>query len=113
MPYNLHHKKFRAIANTDNGEVSSQTLFHYHQEDDLVWAVYQGGGIRKGTLVGQWRKGNLLEFRYQHLSTDGTFKSGECISRPELKVDGKLRLHETWQWTSGDKSRGTSVIEEI
>jgi hypothetical protein len=27
--------------------------------------------------------------------------------------NGKIRLHETWQWTSGDFSSGTSIIEEI
>tara|TARA_B110000259_G_scaffold11504_1_gene12482 strand:+ start:72 stop:215 length:144 start_codon:yes stop_codon:yes gene_type:complete len=25
----------------------------------------------------------------------------------------KIRLHESWEWTSGDKSKGQSIIEEI
>ena len=25
----------------------------------------------------------------------------------------KIRLHENWKWTSGDKSEGNSIIEEI
>jgi hypothetical protein len=27
--------------------------------------------------------------------------------------NGKLRMHESWQWTSGDFSSGNSIIEEI
>lgn len=26
---------------------------------------------------------------------------------------GKILLHETWEWTSGDFSSGISIIEEI
>lgn len=26
--------------------------------------------------------------------------------------NGKIRLHETWEWTSGDQSKGQSIIEE-
>jgi hypothetical protein len=39
--------------------------------------------------------------------------TGLCRSRLEILPDGRYRLHEEWQWTSGDKSRGTSVVEEV
>ena len=39
--------------------------------------------------------------------------TGICTSTPEICEDGKLRLMENWQWTSGDKSKGQSIIEEI
>ena len=39
--------------------------------------------------------------------------TGLCRSRLEILPDGRYRLHEEWQWTSGDKSRGTSMIEEV
>ena len=38
--------------------------------------------------------------------------TGICQSTPELLPNGKLRLHEAWQWTAGDRSKGSSVIEE-
>jgi hypothetical protein len=38
--------------------------------------------------------------------------TGICISKPEILENGKIRLHEFWEWTSGDKSKGTSIIEE-
>ena len=39
--------------------------------------------------------------------------TGLCRSRLEILPDGRYRLHEDWQWTGGDKSRGTSTIEEV
>jgi hypothetical protein len=27
--------------------------------------------------------------------------------------NGRLRLHEEWQWTNGDLSKGRSIVEEI
>ena len=39
--------------------------------------------------------------------------TGICYSKPEVQSNGKIRLHETWKWTSGDKSNGESILEEI
>ena len=39
--------------------------------------------------------------------------TGICKSVPEILPNGKLRLHEAWQWTCRDHSRGTSVLEEF
>jgi len=38
--------------------------------------------------------------------------TGVCRTTPEQLPDGRLRLHETWHWTSGDGSAGSSVLEE-
>ena len=54
-----------------------------------------------------------LDMRYQHMSNDGVLKTGECRSLPEVLADGRLRVHESWQWTLGTGGSGTSVIEEI
>ncbi|MDQ3170461.1 MAG: hypothetical protein M3Q55_10025 [Acidobacteriota bacterium] len=51
--------------------------------------------------------------RYQYVSADGTFKMGQCQSRPERLADGRLRLHERWQWTGGAEGQGESTIEEL
>lgn len=113
MPFDLNNRKFSSSANTENGDVGSQTVFYYRQEGEMVWADYGGGSVRRGSLIARWTEENLLEMRYQHLSTDNEFKTGRCLSRPELLSDGKLRMHEEWQWTSGDRSSGTSIIEEV
>ena len=104
---------FRSISNTENGEVGSDTVFHYHQEGSTVWADYAGGEIRRGHLIGSMLEDGRLEFLYHHVNTAGELSAGRCTSRPEALSDGRLRFLETWQWMTGDESSGTSIIEEI
>ena len=40
-------------------------------------------------------------------------KNGFCKSIPELLPDGRIRLHETWEWTYGGDGTGESIVEEI
>lgn len=108
-----NNKTFRSVTNTSNGEVSNETLFHYHQQDKLVWAEYAGGSIVKGFLLATVLEGDILDMRYEHVNTQGELMTGRCLSTPEQLPDGRIRLHEKWQWTSGDNSSGTSIIEEI
>ncbi|WP_128544031.1 n-acetylglutamate synthase [Larkinella soli] len=105
-------KLFRSVTNTDNGEVDAATTFRYHQENSLVWADYSGGSIVKGFLMAKVGEDGSLDMVYQHLNTDGRFRNGICRSTPEVLPDGRLRLHERWQWTNGDGSSGESIIEE-
>ena len=109
---NYDGRCFRAVENTENGEVSDETLFDYRQEGSVVWATYRGGAIRFGTLLAEVDAQGQLDMRYQHLNTDGTWKTGICTSLPEVLPDGRLRLYERWRWTCGDASEGTSIIEE-
>ena len=50
--------------------------------------------------------------RYHHVNDKEELMTGICISKPEIPENGKIRLHEFREWTSGDKSKGTSIIEE-
>jgi hypothetical protein len=110
---NYNNRRFVSVSNSDNGEVSSATVFDYHQEGDVVWATYRGGAIVFGSLVAKVDKDDCLDMRYQHLNSAGEFMTGRCRSMPEILPDGRLRLREVWQWTSGDFSQGESVIEEV
>ena len=106
-------RRFRAVANSANGEVGEATVFEYRQRGDVVWATYHGGGIEFGTLVATVDEEGALDMRYSHVSADGDLRTGVCRSTPERLADGRLRLHERWRWTSGDESEGTSILEEI
>ena len=108
---NLNNKFFKSISNSANGEVSEATIFHYRQKEDIVWATYEGGAIKFGTLSGKI-EADKLEFHYQHQNQKGEFLTGKCHSIVEI-VHGKIRLLESWQWTCGDFSKGNSVLEEI
>lgn len=110
---NYNNKKFRPFSNTENGETSSETIFYYKQEKNVLTSEYSGGEIKKGHLIGVVSENGNIEMHYHHLNTKNEFKTGICHSTPELLPNGKLRLHENWQWTSGEKSKGTSILEEI
>ena len=110
---NYDNKTFAFVQNSETGEVSSETTFHYHQKDDLVWADYAGGTIVFGNLIAKVAENDCLEMRYQHLNQKGELMTGKCFSTPEILTDGRVRLHEKWQWTNGDYSEGTSIVEEV
>jgi hypothetical protein len=109
---NYDGRRFRSVANTANGEVGARTVFAYHQEGDAVWATYRGG-VALGTLVATVDGDGRLDMRYGHVNDAGELMTGVCTSTPETLPDGRLRLHESWRWTSGDGSSGTSVLEEL
>lgn len=110
---NYDSRLFSPVANTDNGEVNSSTVFHYRQRGNVVWATYEGGDISFGTLVAAVDEEGRLDMRYSHVNRDGRLMTGRCESVPELLPDGRLRLHEKWRWTSGDRSHGESILEEL
>ncbi|WP_400079076.1 cupin domain-containing protein [Winogradskyella sp. R77965] len=108
---NLNGKKFKSVSSTNNGEVSSSTLFKYRQKRNIIWATYEGGEILFGTLSGRIEKDNLI-FTYQHQNKNGDFKTGKCKSIIEIK-DEVLILKEKWEWTCDDYSKGESTLKEI
>ena len=110
---NYDGKVFKSVKNSDSGDVGSETVFHYHQDGNIVWAEYSGGNVVCGHLVAIRDNDGALDMRYQHVNSAGELMTGECRSTPELLHDGRIRLYEKWRWTCGDRSSGESVIEEI
>ena len=113
MKINFNGKSFRSTANVANGEVDASTIFRYHQQDQIVWADYSGGKIIRGQMIGVVFPDERLEFRYQHVNETGELMTGICVSTPERLTDGRIQLHEEWQWTCHDFSTGKSIVEEI
>ena len=113
MKINLDGKIFRSISNTDNGEVDSETLFYYQQDKDIISAIYRGGSIIQGHLIGKQLDTGQLEFVYHHINSEGKLMHGKCLSTPEITQEGKLKYFEKWQWLSGNRTKGESVIVEV
>jgi hypothetical protein len=110
---NYNNKKFRPISNTKNGETSNETLFHYKQTGNILTAEYSGGKIKYGHLIGLVDELGNITMRYHQINDNDELMTGICFSTPEILENGKIRLHENWEWTSGDQSKGTSIIEEL
>ena len=105
-------KIFKPIENTDNGEISNETVFLYKQVGNILTSEYSGGKIKTGHLIGLVDKNGNIEMSYHQVNNKGEIMTGTCKSNPEILENGKIRLHENWQWTSGDESKGKSIIEE-
>ena len=110
---NYHNKRFSPVSNSENGETSSETVFLYQQTGNILTATYAGGVIVSGHLIGLVDDNGNIEMRYHQVNDKGELMTGSCQSKPEILADGRIRLHEKWQWTSGDCSKGQSIIEEI
>lgn len=109
---NYNNKIFVPISNTENGETSNETIFKYKQVGNILTSEYSGGKIKKGHLIGCVDEKGNIDMHYHQINDKGEIMTGVCVSKPEILKNGKIRLHETWQWTSGDKSKGESIIEE-
>ncbi|AYN67971.1 n-acetylglutamate synthase [Euzebyella marina] len=110
---NYHDKKFIPVKNSENGETSEETIFHYQQDGNILTCEYSGGKIKKGHLIGVVSSTGHIDMRYHQINIEGKLMTGICHSTPEILDNGKVRLYETWQWTSGDQSKGESILEEI
>ena len=110
---NLNKKTFKALSNSENGEVNDDTVFYYSQKENIISAEYNGGEIIKGNLIGKQLENGEFDFVYHHVNQDGQLKIGKCISTAILQDNGKIKLFEKWQWLSDDMSYGTSELIEI
>ncbi|QNL51107.1 n-acetylglutamate synthase [Olivibacter sp. SDN3] len=110
---NYHNRRFRPVANTENGETTGDTIFHYKQVGNMLTAEYKSVNILSGHLMAIVTEEGVLNMVYHQINKDYQLRTGKCISKPELLPSGKLRLHESWEWTNGDLSSGQSILEEI
>lgn len=110
---NYNNKKFRPVQNSENGETSEETLFHYIQKGNILTSSYKGGKVKEGHLIGLVDENGVIEMAYHQINEDGILMTGVCTSTPELTKEGKLRLIEEWQWTSGNMTKGSSILEEV
>lgn len=108
-----HNKRFRVLSNSSNGEIPSNLLFHYQQKGNVLTCTYSGGEIVLGQLIGMVEESGKINIRYHQINTSGEINTGTCISTPEILENGKIRLYEEWQWTSGHFTKGYSTLEEL
>ena len=110
---NLNKKKFIPFVNAENGEVDQNTVFEYSQEDDIISARYKGGNIKYGHLIGKITGPFSFSIRYHHVNCKGDLMTGTCNTLVNFDENGKMILDESWQWTCGDFSEGTSRLIEF
>ncbi|TVZ14545.1 n-acetylglutamate synthase [Maribacter sp. MAR_2009_72] len=110
---NYDNKRFKVLTTSENGETGNGTVFLYKQNGAVLTATYSGGQITTGHILGIVDANGTIDMRYHQINVQGELMTGICRSTPQVLPNGKIRLHEQWRWTSGDKSEGVSIIEEI
>ncbi|MFP4549718.1 MAG: n-acetylglutamate synthase [Spirochaetales bacterium] len=113
MNIDYNNRLFRGVSNSENGEVGGETIFRYEQHGTILRGSYAGGAIVKGDLLGTVNHDGTLDFVYHHLNAEGELMAGRCHSVPRVNENGRLMLDESWQWMTGDKSAGESVVAEV
>lgn len=113
MKFPLNNKTFVNAKNTSNGEVSSETVFHYYQIGERIEATYSGGSITNGYLLGFMTSEKTFTIAYHHLNIMNELRIGECNTEIEIQANGKMKLIEKWQWRNGDCSTGESILVEV
>lgn len=61
---NYNNKKFIPKSNTEKGETSSETIFHYIQVYNFLTSEYSGGKIKLAHLIGLVDKIGNIKMRY-------------------------------------------------
>ena len=107
----LDDRTLVGVANTEDGEVSGETIFEFEQEGERIYANYSGGDIVDGHLVGTF-DGNEWDIRYTQINTNQETASGHSVGIVKLLDDGRIRVEDEWEWESQDGS-GESVLEEV
>ena len=113
MKFKYNNKSFIPKSLSQNSELDSTSVFLYQQKGNVLFCEYSGGNVVRGHLIGIVDNTGHIDMRYHQVNKSGQIQTGICNSTPELNTNGKIILHEQWQWTSGDKSRGTSTLIEI
>jgi DNA-directed RNA polymerase subunit E'/Rpb7 len=108
-----HNKKFKLVTSSKNSEISSEMIFTYKQKGTIVTCTYNDAAIQIGHLIGFVDTNGTLKMSYLQINNKNEIMTGTCISTPQILENKKIRLHEKWEWTSGDFSKGSSILEEI
>ncbi|WP_247002108.1 hypothetical protein [Halosolutus gelatinilyticus] len=107
----LDGRTLAGVANDDDGDVGPDTVFHFEQTGDRIYAQYSGGDVADGHLVGTF-DGSRWDIRYVQLNADGETATGHSVGDVELLEDGRVRVEDEWEWES-KPGAGESVHEEV
>ena len=105
----LAGKTFRAIANSSNGTINTETTMTFVSEDEQrILGVYGGGTISTGHVIARRIDDGTVEMLYQCVTVSDELKAGRALARFSHARDNTLCMHLDWKWLTGDQSGGVS-----
>ena len=105
---NLAGKTFRAVSNSRNGQLNTDTEMRFVSDGDTIEAVYRGGTIAIGHVLAKRIGERELEMLYHGATTAGAHNAGKARATFAPDDGGRMRMHLDWQWLTGDQSKGQS-----
>lgn len=109
---NLNNIKMNVIETAENGVVNHLTIFTFSQIKNFVTAIYSGGKIFQGNLVGVITQ-NKLKFSYCQLQTNGEIDNGQSECEIIIEDNKKIRLIEHFKWNSKNGDTGVNIFQEL
>jgi hypothetical protein len=109
--YNLDNRRFVAEDN-EHGLSGAETIFHYHQNGDMVSGHYRGGDIAEGNFIGHYTAPDRIAVRFQCLTGDGKLLSGHSDGIIAGNANDRLTLSFDWHWL-GEDGGGHSRYREL
>jgi GNAT superfamily N-acetyltransferase len=110
--YNFHKKQFKVVVNDGvDVEVTTETIFHFYQNEALIYAEYKGGKVKYGEIFG-FIENDTVRFYYSQTNLEGGKNQGS--SKDEIKIlpNKKLQLLDKWEWKNKG-GQGLCIMEEI
>ncbi len=106
---NLAGKTFRAIANSTNGTINTDTTMTFVSDDERgIAGVYAGGTIKTGQVIARRLDDATVEMLYHCVTVTSELKAGRALARFTKTPEHALCMHLDWQWLTGDQSVGVS-----
>jgi hypothetical protein len=106
MSINYDGRRFRALGGGDG------ICAEYRQHGNVVWAMFEGGHVRRGSVTGTCDERGVLQLAYTLVLATGEVIAGHSTNTP-LRLDGRLVLREVWQRYGEHAASGVSYLEEI
>ena len=105
---NLAGITFRAMSNSKNGSLNSETEMRFTSDDGIIIGNYSGGTIVAGHILGKRIGESEMEMLYHGATINGEIQAGKARARFALDKANQMRMYLDWQWLTGDQSKGQS-----
>ena len=99
---------FKAVANSKNGSLNTETIMRFTSDDDVIVGSYSGGTIVVGHVLATRLADSEIEMLYQGATTAGEVQAGKAKARFRPNADGRMSMYLEWQWLTGDQTSGRS-----
>lgn len=106
---NLAGKTFRAVANSENGRIDTDTEMTFSADDGVAIGTYRGGTIAIGHVIAKHIGDSEMEMLYQCVTTSGEVRAGRAHAILTVDDAQEIRMRLDWQWLTGDRTHGTST----